>query len=498
MQDATRPLAAITSTPSWLEEDMQRILARRSEKGSLRVYQEHESDRINNDNNNHQRVPVLDFSSNDYLGLARDPEQKKRVDQRYQSLLSRQQTQHASLGATGSRLLSGDSSYARQLEQRLALWHNRPAALLFNSGYDANLAVMSCLPCDIFLFDEYAHNSLRMGMRLSQSAKNQKHYVKASANINPESNKVSSFGTEEASGSSFRHNCVADLRQKLESLQKKLQYNNKSQRILIVVESVYSMDGDVAPLRAMLDLAQRFGAMVLVDEAHGIGIFGNERRGTGVLTQLGLEGHPALAASIHTFGKAAGCHGAVVCGSKVLRQYLWNYGWPLIYSTSLPLHSLVAIECSYETMTSPRGSALRKYTQELVYLFRRLAQARLRMGSIGNQHNCVYLLPSTSPIQALVLPTNGNQACTEFCRRVWDISQHSLRLYPIKSPTVPEGMERIRIILHGHNTAAEVHKLVDYMGQCLEDMGLLDRGASSSNTGGSTRSSTAVWYNSKL
>lgn len=495
MQKAT----PVETSSSWLEEGMKRILVRRAEKGSLRVYQElsHDDDNSSSINNHEsqQRLPNLDFSSNDYLGLARDYEQKRRVDSRYQSLLKFQQQTHQdqqpSLGATGSRLLSGDSSFARQLEQRLALWHNRPAALLFNSGYDANVAVMSCLPCDIFLFDEYAHNSLRMGMRLSQSAKNHNH-----ANINQ--TKVLG-AVEESSGASFQHNCVKDLRRKLETIQTTQHHKSNDYRVLIVVESVYSMDGDVAPLKAMLDLAYAFGALVLVDEAHGIGIFGNESRGTGVLTQLGLEGHPALAGSIHTFGKAAGCHGAVVCGSVALRQYLWNYGWPLIYSTSLPLHSLVAIECSYETMTSPRGKVLRKHTQDLVYLFRRLLQARLRLGSPGTRQNqnsnSVYLLPSTSPIQALVLPTNGNQACTEFCLRVWQISQHTLRLYPIKSPTVPEGMERIRIILHGHNTTAEVYTLVECIRLCLKEMKLLEH---HDDSGGSIQPTGLVKYNSRL
>lgn len=478
---------------------MTTALAKRAEKGSLRIYQEYSA--INNNNgtvksNDEVTSPAMtDFSSNDYLGLARDPEQQHLVETRYQSLLAppphnqqqQNQQQQPVLGATGSRLLSGDSSYARQLEQRLAQWHKRPAALLFNSGYDANLAVLSSLPnCDYFLFDEYAHNSLHMGMRLSRTFKDQ----------------TTNAHQKEVSGS-FRHNSVSDLRQKLEQIKASSLSNYKntggggsSIRTLIVVESVYSMDGDQAPLQAMLDLALEFGALVLVDEAHGIGIFGDDRgaksRGVGVLAQFHLEAHPALACSIHTFGKAAGCHGAVVCGSLAFRQYLWNYGWPLIYSTSLPLHSLVAIDCSYEAMTSFRGRALRRHTQSLVDLFRSLVESRIihlqqkqgqQQGHLKNRQLAqpLYLLPSNSPIQAIVLPTNGNQACTEFCERIWELSRHTIRLYPIKSPTVPQGMERIRIILHGHNTPAEVHKLVDCVEQCLVDMQLL-AGESSSRT----------------
>ncbi|CAB9499088.1 8-amino-7-oxononanoate synthase [Seminavis robusta] len=472
---------------SWLESGMKSTLAQRAAKGSLRVYKEYwPSDGVSVDitgtcsrNRSSNAEEVIDFSSNDYLGLARDSAQQALVVSRYQSLLSTNATHtgtstsaSATLGSTGSRLLSGDSHYARQLEHRLAKWHNRPSALLFNSGYDANLAVLSCLPqIDKFLFDEFAHNSLHMGMRLSLSRRSRNH----------DTTSASTSDKLQEQKERFRHNNVQDLRQKL--------LNTSKLKVLIVVESVYSMDGDVAPLREMLDLAHKFGALVLVDEAHGIGVFGDDQgsnsRGTGVLTQLHLENHPALACSVHTFGKAAGCHGAVVCGSNTLRQYLWNYAWPLVYSTSLPLHSLVAIECSYESMTSSRGKALRLYTQNLVSFFRTLVQEyiidrqRQQSNSSNNNDNdnnhqrLLYLLPSMSPIQALVLPQNGNQACTQFCEHVWQKSNQTIRLYPIKSPTVPVGKERIRIILHGHNRKAQVQRLVECMAQSLVAMNLM-------------------------
>jgi len=441
--------------PTWLEEAIQNKLATRAERGSLRVYPEYSTEAESSSIvRAASTAQVIDFSSNDYLGLARDPEQKQMVEARYQTLLHSQHHDPV-LGATGSRLLSGDSTYVRQLEQRLADWHQRPAALIFNSGYDANLAVLSCIPCDFLLYDEYSHNSLRVGMRLSRKFRDR----------------------EDELSSSFRHNSVQDLRKKIEQIIE-TNHDNKS-LILVVVESVYSMDGDVAPLRDMLDLALEFGALVLVDEAHGLGIYGDDRgtnsRGTGVLAQWQLEAHPALACSIHTFGKAAGCHGSVICGTMALRQYLWNYGWPLVYSTSLPLHSLVAIECSYETMTSPKGKALRQHTQHLINLFRNLLHRRINSNNQDHQSaSKIYLLPSTSPIQALVIPINGNQTCTDLCKRVWAISEQRLLLYPIKSPTVPKGLERIRIILHGHNTLAEVKMLVDYITQCLVELKLFD------------------------
>lgn len=444
----------------WLEERMEGILDRRSKKGSLRVY----LDDAKSERSSSNRKIGMDFSSNDYLGLAREIRQQAKVEERYQSLLQGQRAA-PSLGSTGSRLLSGDSNFARQLERRLATWHNRPAALLFNSGYDANLSVLSCLPCDQFVFDEYAHNSLRMGMRLASMRSTKDDKMK-----DPPKQHIS-----------FQHNSVDDLRRKLQLIQsqKHIKANIKRThcRTLVIVESVYSMDGDVAPLPSILEVAMQYGALVLVDEAHGLGIFGDDHgsksRGVGVLAQLYLEKHPALACSVHTFGKAAGAHGAVVCGSQILRQYLWNYGWPLVYSTSLPLHSLVAIECSYETMTSSRGKTLRQHTQYLVSLFRKLVEQRILSGQSRNGQQQLYLLPSMSPIQALVLPCNGNQACTEFCDRVWRHSNETMRLFPIKSPTVPVGMERIRIILHGHNNPGEVQRLVDCMSQSLVDMDLV-------------------------
>jgi 8-amino-7-oxononanoate synthase len=276
---------------------------------------------------------------------------------------------------------------------------------------------------------------------------------------------------------SFRHNSTDDLHRKLEELLT----NNKGKPdkvdVIVLIESVYSMDGDVAPVPAMLDVAHQFSAQVIVDEAHGLGIYGrnsndsNDSRttgggvggGTGVLAQEQVEQHPALACSIHTFGKAARCHGAVVCGSTVFRGYLINYGYPVIYSTALPLHSLATIKCSYETMTGVKGDRLRESVFQLVYMFRRTLEPFL-----ATCHE-VHLLPSTSPIQALMIPDNN--ACTEFFNMIFVKSNKRIQLFPIKSPTVPQGQERVHIILHAHNTTEQVETLVLLIQSTLRDMG---------------------------
>lgn len=396
-------------------------LARRQKIGSLRRLQPFHQD------------GTIDFSSNDYLGLAQSQRQHDLVQGTYARLASQKDGRNSiMLGSTGSRLLTGDSDYAQTLERRLAKWHRRPAALLCNSGYDANLSVLSCLTLDtIVLMDELSHNSLQMGVRLCKDCTVEK----------------------------FRHNDLGNLQRLLEK------YNSKSEMpILVVVESVYSMDGDLAPLRDILNLSLRFKACVIVDEAHGLGVFGNT--GMGVLERDSLEHHPALLCSIHTFGKAAGCHGAVICGSVAIKNYLLNYGRPVIYSTSLPLHSMVTIACSYQSMTGHIGVRLRALVHECVQVFRTgMTQIMDRAAST------ISLVDSISPIQALIIP--GNSLCVEFCHILWDKSNHRIRLYPIRSPTVTTGEERVRIIVHAHNGIQNLKHLLELIEKTLTNMGLL-------------------------
>lgn len=370
---------------------------------------------------------LIDFSSNDYLGLAQDTDQHALVSQEFESL-----KQAHKLGATGSRLLSGDNAYFHQIETDLARIHRRKSALLFNSGYDANLSVVSCLPCDCIVYDEYAHNSLHMGIRLWQTV------------------------TPGRFSMPFRHNSVDDLKKLLDGIDPNI-------RVVVLLESVYSMDGDISPLREILNLAEAHNAKVIVDEAHGIGVYG---KGTGVLGEQNLEHHPALYASIYTFGKAVGCHGAVVCfPSNLYKDYLINFGYPFIYSTALPLHSLASIRCAYLTMTGEKGDNLRNIVFLRVKLFRDL------MDAILPKNNPIYLIESSSPIQALVIP--GNRVCTEFCDRLCAASKQRIRLFPIKSPTVPKGTERVRIIIHAHNSIEQVRWLVRLLVCNLQSMGLV-------------------------
>jgi 8-amino-7-oxononanoate synthase len=413
---------------------------------------------------------LIDFASNDYLGLARCKRQHALVQSAYDYLFTPNigiDLRSPMLGASGSRLLSGDSHLARSLEAKLADVHNRPAALLFNSGYDANLSVLSSLPYredDAIVMDELVHNSLVMGVRMGR-LRRERVYM-------------------------FRHNDVVDLRRVLNHVASS---SSSLSSTLVVVESVYSMDGDIAPLKSILELAKDMGAGVMVDEAHGLGVYGHTNTknlemistdgddgdiendvgdlqtqgGAGVLAALNLERHPALLCSIHTFGKAAGCHGAIVAGSSTLIAYLVNYARPFVYSTALPPHSLVSIQQAYKSMMGVEGERRRTKVFRLVRYFREGISANLNADFPGSDFE---LLPSPSPIQALVVP--GNEQCISVCQYLRNVG---FDVYAIRSPTVTKGKERIRIILHAHNNEDEVSALMKMLVVALKQLSFPDR-----------------------
>lgn len=359
----------------------------------------------------------VDFSSNDYLGLARDPNQMLVVDLFVRQLAQRHDLP---LGATGSRLISGDFGYTHELENEVAEIHGAKAALLFNSGYDANLSVISCLACDVIIYDELIHNSLHMGIRLWLSARKNRRALP------------------------FRHNDLNHLRTILGEL------GNECATVLM--ESVYSMDGDEGPIHGALDLASEFGAKVVCDEAHGLGVLS----ATGALSDCT---HPALGFCVYTYGKAAGAHGAMVCcPSTMARDYLINYAYPFIYSTALPPHSLAVIRAAYQTLTSVRGSKLRTTLNTLIVEFKDF------MRPVLQKYKDVYLLPSETPIQALIVP--GNVLCSKLCDLIY--AKSKIRLFPIRAPTV--SLERVRIVLHANNTFEEVRRLVGLLEESLEEL----------------------------
>ena len=332
-----------------------------------------------------------DLASNDYLGLAR---------------LSTGLGEEEGLarGSGGSRLLSGHSPWHEALEADLALWHQAPKALLCNSGYEANLALFSTLPAreDVVFADALVHASIHDGLKLGK-----------------------------AQVVFFAHNDLADLAEKLRQTPCKGQ-------AWIAVESVYSMDGDLAPLSELADLAEAHGAELIVDEAHATGVLGP--LGMGLVQALGLEQRIAL--RMHTFGKALGAHGAVILCPELIYDYLINFARPLIYSTTLPPIALEAVRQSYLFLRSEAGQAERRALQANILLAQQLlGGAEAYQGS-------------PSAIQIWRVADNASGLAL-----VQQLAQAHLDLRLIRYPTVARGTERLRICLHSFNTREGLQRL---------------------------------------
>jgi 8-amino-7-oxononanoate synthase len=323
-----------------------------------------------------------DFCSNDYLGLSRltfTPTQKH--------------------GSTGSRLISGNDLLTEEVETYLADFFHQEAALIFNSGYDANVGLFSSVPQkgDTILYDELMHASARDGIRLSFA----KSYH-------------------------FAHNDLADLEQKLQKAQG---------NIFVAVESIYSMDGDAAPLTEIAHLCKKYNAHLIVDEAHAGGVFG--KHGEGLVTELNLD--DTVFAKLITFGKAYGSHGSVILGSNHLRNYLINFARSFIYTTALPPSSIERIQ---------QVVAYSKHCAELELLWKNI-NAYIQL---AQQNGLEY---NASPIQIIGCKNNEDAL-----QKAELFKQKGMYVKAILSPTIPQGQERIRVCLHSFNEEESLKKLL--------------------------------------
>jgi 8-amino-7-oxononanoate synthase len=347
---------------------------------------------------------LVDFCSNDYLGFARSQELSGRIAEASSAEMAN--------GSAGSRLISGNTAYAETLENRIAIFHKAEAGLLFNSGYDANLGLFSSVPQrgDTVIYDELCHASIRDGIRLSN-----------------------------ATAWNFRHNELAHLADRLKRAEG---------RVYVAVESIYSMDGDAAPLEAIAALCEKYDAALIVDEAHATGIFGE--KGEGLVVNHSLQ--DVVFARVVTFGKALGVHGAIVLGSAALRKYLINFSRSFIYTTGLPIHAHLAIESAYDTLSGCVVKELK--ISNLISLFKQKVDALKVDG----------LIDGTSPIQCFLVP--GNARVRRVARA---IQEAGFDVRAILSPTVAEGKERLRICLHEFNTEQEIDGLLNAIKKSLEN-----------------------------
>lgn len=347
---------------------------------------------------------LIDFASNDYLGFAKNEDI---FHETHQFLLDKNCKVN---GATGSRLLSGNHKVYEETEAFIAQFHKVESSLIFNSGYDANLGLFSSVSQrnDVILYDELCHASIRDGIQMSN-----------------------------AKAFKFQHNDLEDLEKLI------LKFTSDTTELYIVTESVFSMDGDTPNLEQMISIAEKYGAYMIVDEAHALGVFGNQ--GEGVVQTLGLQ--DKIFARVITFGKGLGCHGAAVLGSELVKNYLVNFARSFVYTTGLSPHSVATILLSYKTLEKEK-IAIETLKSNIVFF----NQEKVRLGL---KPIFVY---SKSAIQCAIVP--GNEKVKNIANQ---LQQKGFDVKPIVSPTVPEGQERLRFCLHSYNSQNEISNVLELL-----------------------------------
>jgi 8-amino-7-oxononanoate synthase len=352
---------------------------------------------------------LIDFASNDYLGFAGNLElfsKTQRILERHDILLN---------GSTGSRLLSGNHKLYPLVERLIADFHNAEEALVFNSGYDANIGFFSSIPQkgDFILYDELVHASIRDGIKMS----NAKAYK-------------------------FKHYDLEDLQKKLSSIT-----SEANSEIYIVTESVFSMDGDSPDLTAFTNFAEDKKYHLIVDEAHALGVLGE--KGCGLVQNLGLENK--VFARIVTFGKALGVHGAAILGSELLVQYLVNFCRSFIYTTALSPHSVASILAAYQSLEklgASKNSELKKLQENILFFKSEVNRLDLQQ----------YFIESNSAIHCYII--SGNDEVKNIANQ---IQNNGFNVKPILSPTVSKGAERLRFCLHSFNSKEEIKNLLELL-----------------------------------
>ncbi|WP_336366265.1 8-amino-7-oxononanoate synthase [Marinobacter sp. C2H3] len=336
----------------------------------------------------------LSFCSNDYLGLANHPATRDALV----SALS-----ETGLGGAASHLICGHHDAHHHLEERLAAFTRRESALLFSTGYMANLGVISALAGrgDTVFSDRLNHASIIDGCLLSR-----------------------------ATVQTYPHGDVATLAAKLSATP-----GHK----LVVTDGVFSMDGDVAPLKELARVCRRYDALLMVDDAHGLGVLGPQGRGSVLAEGLSTDDVPLL---VGTLGKAVGTSGAFVAGSALMMDYLVQKARTYIYTTAMPPALARATAASLDVIE--QGDERRIHLRALTTRFREGAQA------LGYT-----LMPSNTPIQPILV--GGNEAALALSQA---LEAKGLLVTAIRPPTVPVGEARLRVTLSAAHTEADVDTLL--------------------------------------
>lgn len=342
-------------------------------------------------------APITVWCGNDYLGMSRHP---KVLDKIHRVL------DEVGQGAGGTRNIAGNSTYLLELEQSLADLHGKEAALVFTSGYIANETALSTLaqlmPEVVIFSDEKNHASIIQGLRLARC---EKHI--------------------------FRHNDVAHL----ENL---LQQAPANAPKIIVFESLYSMDGDIAPIEQIIDLAKRYNALTYIDEVHAVGLYG--ARGGGISEQLGLADQLDIING--TLGKAFGAIGGYVAGNRDIIDVIRSYGSGFIFTTAMPPHVAAGAATSIEHLKSSNEER-RKHQKNVALTKKVLTEYGLN------------IMPTESHIIPLLI--GDATLCKEKADQL--LHEHHIYVQPINYPTVPRGTERFRLTPSPYHSEEDIYRL---------------------------------------
>lgn len=337
---------------------------------------------------------MIDFWSNDYLGIASG----KEIQQLFLDYLKSHENENL-FGSTGSRLVSGNMPVFEKAEAELAVFFNSEAALLFPSGYVANLAFCSAVPQkkDLVLYDAECHASIKASLRQSN-----------------------------ASFRSFKHNDLGDLKKKIA---------DRSSEVYVIVESIYSISGDMAPLEELAELCSEKACRLVVDEAHSTGIYGPQGRGLSV--EYGIEN--SVFARIHTFGKAVGAAGAIIACSKEMKDYLINFALPFIYSTAMPPVQVHSILFNLDYIRN--NSNLIQVLKNNIQFFKEMA-FKSGLGNLFSNFN-----------QILNLKVGADDVANNLSKAM---QNKGIMIKAMLPPTVPVSKSSLRIIMHSFNSYEEI------------------------------------------
>jgi 8-amino-7-oxononanoate synthase len=345
---------------------------------------------------------LWNFSSNDYLGLATHPALKA---------AAMVETERSGFGAGASRLICGTLAAHEELDSSIAEFKQTPAALSFSSGYAAAMGTIPalCGAGDVIILDKLSHACLVDAARLSGAVLRV-----------------------------FPHNDLCKLESHLTWARTKL----PGAKILVVAESIYSMDGDRSPLREIVELKERHGAWLFLDEAHAVGVMGQQ--GRGLADEVGVAGQVEI--QMGTLGKAIGSHGAYIAGSSALRNFLINRARSFIFSTSPPAPVAAASRKAIEIAASLEGDCLRaKLWQNIQHL--------------------QSLLSLNAPLSAILPFLIGNEsAAVEISARLLD---QGFLVPAIRFPTVAKGSARLRVTLTAAHTASNIESLAEALRECV-------------------------------